>query len=104
LTERLDGSPSAAGAVAGGRKAPVNDYQRVVYEETDRLGGSAWASPIFQAVTARLGRGVSIGAFYVALGDLEDEGWLRSQLGEPPEDGIRRRRYYYVARREESSA
>jgi PadR family transcriptional regulator, regulatory protein PadR len=82
------------------RMTNMRDFDRVVYEEIDRLGGGAYGVPVWRAVADRLGRVVSYGDLWWAIERLEQEGWIRSQLGEAtPERGNRRKRYYYVARR-----
>ena len=62
-----------------------------------QAGPDAYGVPVWEAIVARTGRDVSLGAVYKTLERLEAKTLVSSGFGEPtPERGGRRKRHYHV--------
>jgi len=65
-----------------------------------QLGGESYAVPVADELEKRAGRDVSPATVYMVMRRLEEQGFLRSQVGTPaPERGGRPRRFYRVVRK-----
>jgi DNA-binding PadR family transcriptional regulator len=65
-----------------------------------QLGGESYAVPVAEELEKRAGREVSPATVYMVMRRLEEQGFLRSQVGTPdPERGGRPRRFYRVVRK-----
>jgi len=62
-----------------------------------QLGDRAYGVPIREKVAEMIGRPFSVGAIYIPLERLKQQGFLKDWQGDPtPERGGRRKRFYKV--------
>lgn len=72
--------------------------QEILLDVLDALDGCGYGVTIHQAIEAQLGRTVSYGELYVTLESLEENGLVRSALGEAtPERGGRPKKHFWRA-------
>ena len=73
----------------------LGEFEHVVLLALFRLRENAYGTTVRQEIEKRTGREVSIGALYTTLDRLEQQGLVRSRIGEPkPERGGRRKKYF----------
>lgn len=64
-----------------------------------RLGGESYALPVAKELTTRTGREVSPATAYMVMRRLDEQGFLKSRIGDPePVRGGRPRRFYRVVK------
>jgi DNA-binding PadR family transcriptional regulator len=79
------------------RRRSIGDLELLVLLALIRLGDDAYGVPIARDIEAHGKRSVAMGGVYAALERLEEEGWVRSELGEAtPERGGRAKRYFHI--------
>ena len=75
----------------------LGEFEELVLMAVLKLAQNAYGIPIADAIEEATGKRVSTGALYVALGRLEEKGFLSSYLGEATaERGGRAKRYYRI--------
>lgn len=75
----------------------LGEFEQLLLFALLHLQDEAWGRTIRELVLERTDREVSPGALYTALDRLEDQGLVRSSLGDAtPARGGRRRRYYHL--------
>jgi PadR family transcriptional regulator PadR len=73
----------------------LGEFEQLVALALLRQGSDAYGVSICEDITARTGRGVSLGAVYKTLERLEDKGLVSSRVGDPtPARGGRRKKHY----------
>jgi len=73
----------------------VGEFELYVMLAVARLGDAAYGISIRQAIEARTGREIAIGAVYATLGRLEDKDLVRHWMSEPrPIQGGRTKKHY----------
>jgi len=80
-----------------GERTYLSEFEQLVMLATLQLGEDAYGAPIRQVLAASARREVSIATIYVALGRLEQRGFVRSEMSEPTAvRGGRSRRVFTV--------
>jgi DNA-binding PadR family transcriptional regulator len=73
----------------------LGEFEQMVLLALFRLREHAYGTTIRQEIEKRTDREVSIGALYTTLDRLEEQGLIRSRIGEPtPQRGGRRKKYF----------
>jgi DNA-binding PadR family transcriptional regulator len=77
-----------------GRGEHLGDLEALVLAGVVRKGDDANGTAVYDDLTSRAGRDLSLPAVHVTLRRLEDKGLLASTLADASPRGGRRRRYY----------
>lgn len=83
-----------------GRRSVLGEFEQTVMLSVLQLGDEAYAPSIARHLEKQIDRGVTRGALYSCLNQLERKGFLRWRLEEPtPQRGGHARRFYQVTAR-----
>ena len=75
----------------------LREFENLILLSILRLRDNAYGVTIQNEIEVRVGRSVSIGAVYTALGRLNRAGFLSMTIGpSTPQRGGRRRRFYHI--------
>lgn len=78
----------------------LGEFEQLILYAVLRLGDDAYGASIHRELEDRANRSVTAGAVYTVLDRLEQQGLVRSEVGEPtPERGGRRKKYYHLERK-----
>jgi DNA-binding PadR family transcriptional regulator len=73
----------------------LGEFEQIVLLALLRLGENAYGTTIRHEIEKRTDREVSIGALYTTLDRMEEQGLIRSHIGDPtPQRGGRRKKYF----------
>ena len=73
----------------------LGEFEQLVLLALLRLDRNAYGVTVWEELSERSGRDVSLSAVYTTLTRLEEKGFVASRLGEPtPERGGRRKKFF----------
>ncbi len=75
----------------------LGEFEILILLAIVRLKDDAYGATIHREIEVRVGRSVAIGAIYTGLARLQNNGYVKSTIGDPtPQRGGRRKKFYQI--------